>query len=98
MEIIKNVLGETLTIEVKGKLNTDTAPQLEAEIKEIGAEIKRLVLEFSGLEYISSAGLRVVLIAQKKMNKQGAMLVKNVNENVMSVLEMTGFSDILVIE
>ena len=98
MEIIKNVLGETLTIEVKGKLNTDTAPQLEAEIKEIGAEIKRLVLDFAGLEYISSAGLRVVLIAQKKMNKQGAMLVKNVNENVMSVLEMTGFSDILVIE
>ena len=98
MEIIKNVSGETLTAEVKGILNTDTAPQLETEIKEIGAEIKRLVLDFAGLEYISSAGLRVLLIAQKKMNKQGVMLVKNVNENVMSVLIMTGFSDILVIE
>ncbi|MGN0150051.1 MAG: STAS domain-containing protein [Clostridia bacterium] len=98
MEIIKNVSGEALTIEVKGRLNTDTAPQLENEIKEIGAEIKRLVLDLAELEYVSSAGLRVLLIAQKKMNKQGVMLVKNVNENVMSVLEMTGFSDILVIE
>ena len=98
MEIIKNVSGETLTIEVKGRLNTDTAPQLEAAINEIGAETKKLALNLAGLEYISSAGLRVLLIAQKKMNKQGAMLVKNVNENVMNVLEMTGFSDILVIE
>lgn len=98
MEIIKNVSGETLTIEVKGVLNTDTAPQLETEIGETGAEIKRLILDFAGLEYISSAGLRVVLAAQKKMNKQGVMLVKNVNENVMSVFAITGFSDILVIE
>lgn len=98
MEIIKNVSGEALTIEVKGRLNTDTAPQLENEIKEIGAEIKRLVLDLAELEYVSSAGLRVLLIAQKKMNKQGVMLVKNVNENVMNVLTMTGFSDILVIE
>lgn len=98
MEIIKNVSGEALTIEVKGRLNTDTAPQLEAAINEIGAETKRLVLDFAELEYVSSAGLRTLLIAQKKMNKQGVMLVKNVNENVMSVLEMTDFSDILVIE
>ena len=98
MEIIKNVSGETLTIEVKGRLNTDTAPQLEAAINEIGAETKRLVLDLAELEYVSSAGLRTLLIAQKKMNKQGVMLVKNVNENVMSVLTMTGFSDILVIE
>lgn len=98
MEIIKSISGETLTMEVKGRLNTNTAPQFETAIKDIGSEIKKLVLDFAGLEYISSAGLRVVLMAQKKMNKQGVMLVKNVNENVMSVFAITGFSDILVIE
>ena len=98
MEIIKSISGETLTIMVNGRLNTNTVPQFETEINQIGAEIKKLVLDFAGLEYISSAGLRTILTAQKKMNKQGVMLVKNVNENVMSVFEITGFSDILVIE
>ncbi len=98
MEIIKNVSGEELTLNVSGRLDTNTAPLLDAEIKEIGVEIKKLVLDFEGLEYISSAGLRTVLMAQKKMNKQGVMLVKNVNESVMEVFQITGFSDILVIE
>lgn len=98
MEIIKNVSGEVLTLNVSGRLDTNTAPLLDAEIKEIGVETKKLVLDFAGLEYISSAGLRTVLIAQKKMNKQGVMLVKNVNESVMEVFQITGFSDILVIE
>lgn len=98
MEIIKNVSGEVLTLNVSGRLDTNTAPLLDAEIKEIGVEIKKLVLDFAGLEYISSAGLRTVLMAQKKMNKQGVMLVKNVNESVMEVFQITGFSDILVIE
>lgn len=98
MEIIKNVSGEVLTLNVSGRLDTNTAPLLDAEIKEIGVEIKKLVLDFEGLEYISSAGLRTVLMAQKKMNKQGVMLVKNVNESVMEVFQITGFSDILVIE
>ncbi len=98
MEIIKNVSGEELTLNVSGRLDTNTAPLLDAEIKEIGNETKKLVLDFAGLEYISSAGLRTVLIAQKKMNKQGVMLVKNVNESVMEVFQITGFSDILVIE
>ncbi|MCI5893580.1 MAG: STAS domain-containing protein [Clostridiales bacterium] len=98
MEIIKNVSGEELTLNVSGRLDTNTAPLLDAEIKEVGVEIKKLVLDFEGLEYISSAGLRTVLMAQKKMNKQGVMLVKNVNESVMEVFQITGFSDILVIE
>lgn len=98
MEIIKNVSGEVLTLNVSGRLDTNTAPLLDAEIKEVGVEIKKLVLDFAGLEYISSAGLRTVLMAQKKMNKQGVMLVKNVNESVMEVFQITGFSDILVIE
>lgn len=98
MEIIKNVSGEELTLNVSGRLDTNTAPLLDAEIKEVGVEIKKLVLDFAGLEYISSAGLRTVLMAQKKMNKQGVMLVKNVNESVMEVFQITGFSDILVIE
>lgn len=98
MEIIKSVSEEIMTMVVEGVLNTDTSVQLEMEIKKIGSEIKKLILDFSGLEYISSAGLRVVLSAQKKMNKQGVMIVKNVNECVMEVFAITGFVDILVIE
>ena len=98
MEIIKNVSGETLTAEVKGILNTNTAPQLETEIKEIGAEIKRLVLDFAGLEYISSAGLRVILKIQKLMNAKGSMKLIHVSDVIQEVFEITGFVDILTIE
>ena len=95
-EIKKN--GKTTTIEVEGRLDTITAPALEKAITESIANIENLVLDFGGIEYISSAGLRVLLGAQKKMQKIGTMKVVNVCESVMEVFEMTGFADILVIE
>ena len=96
IEIMKN--GKTTTIEVEGRLDTITAPALEKAITESIANIESLVLDFGGIEYISSAGLRVLLGAQKKMQKIGTMKVVNVCESVMEVFEMTGFADILVIE
>ena len=96
IEIKKN--AKEITIEVGGRLDTITAPVLEKTIGANIAGIKSLVLDFSGLEYISSAGLRVLLGTQKKMQKTGSMKLINVCEEVMEVLEMTGFADILVIE
>ena len=94
---IKRTAEET-TIEIVGRLDTTTAPELDKTINEDITDVKNLVLNFKGLEYISSAGLRVLLGAQKKMQKVGSMKVKNVCEDVMEVLEMTGFADILTIE
>lgn len=96
IEIIRN--AEEATIEVAGRLDTTTAPSLDKTINEDIKEVKDLILDLKGLEYISSAGLRVLLSAQKKMQKIGSMKVKNVCEEVMEVFEMTGFADILVIE
>ena len=96
IEIKKNA-NET-TIEVIGRLDTITAPVLEKTIVENISGIESLVLDFKGLEYISSAGLRVLLGAQKKMKNRGAMKLVGVCEDVMEVLEMTGFADILTIE
>ena len=87
-----------LNVVLEGRLDTTTAPQLEAELKQNLGDTKELVLDFAKLEYISSAGLRVILAAQKAMNKQGSMVIKNVNSTVMEVFEVTGFSDILTIE
>ncbi len=98
MEIKKNQEASNLTISLEGRLDTTTAPQLEAELKNDLGGIDKLVMDFEKLEYISSAGLRVLLSAQKIMNKQGSMVVKNVNENVLDVFEVTGFVDILTIE
>lgn len=98
MTITKNLNGATLTLALEGRLDTTTAPQLEAEVKGSLAGVTDLILDFTALEYISSAGLRVVLSAQKTMNKQGRMVVRGVNEYVMEVLEVTGFADILTIE
>lgn len=98
MTINKDSNGTSLVIKVEGRLDTTTAPQLEAELKESLDGISELELDFAALEYISSAGLRVVLSAQKIMNKQGKMVVRNVNETVMDVFEVTGFVDILTIE
>lgn len=98
MTITKNLNGTTLTLALEGRLDTTTAPQLEAEVKDSLTGVSELILDFTALEYISSAGLRVVLSAQKAMNKQGRMVVRGVNEYVMEVLEVTGFSDILTIE
>ena len=94
---IKRNADET-TIELTGRLDTTTAPALDTTINGDIEGTKSLVLDFKGLEYISSAGLRVLLAAQKKMQKIGSMKVTNVCEEVMEVLEMTGFADILVIE
>ena len=96
IEIKKN--AEEAIIELVGRLDTTTAPALDKTINEDIEGVKNLVLDFKGLEYISSAGLRVLLGAQKKMQKIGSMKVKNVCEEVMDVFEMTGFADILVIE
>ena len=96
IEIKKN---ETETIiEIVGRLDTITAPALDKTINEDIGDTKNLVLDVKGMEYISSAGLRVLLSAQKKMQKIGSMKVTGVCEEVMEVFEMTGFADILVIE
>ncbi len=87
-----------LIVALSGRLDTTTAPVLEKTITENACDIEKLVLDFKGLEYISSAGLRVVLNAQKKMQQKGGMKVINVCEEVMEVFEITGFVDILVIE
>ena len=96
MEIKKNT-AETI-IQISGRLDTITAPVLEKTINEEIGDTKNLILDMKSLEYISSAGLRVLLGAQKKMQKIGSMIVVNVCETVMEVFEMTGFADILVIE
>ena len=94
---IKRIPEETV-IKLVGRLDTTTAPALDKTINEDIAGTKNLVLDVKELEYISSAGLRVILGAQKKMQKIGSMKVTNVREEVMEVFEMTGFADILVIE
>lgn len=98
MTISKSLQAGELTVALAGRLDTMTAPQLETELKCALPGIKALVLDLGALEYISSAGLRVLLSAQKAMNKQGSMIVRNVNEAIMEVFEITGFSDILTIE
>ena len=95
MEIKKN--AEATTIEVVGRIDTTTAPALEKTINEDIGDTRNLVLDLKAVQYISSAGLRVLLTAQKKMQKIGSMKVVNVCEAVMEVFEMTGFADILVI-
>ena len=90
--------AENTVIEIVGRLDTTTAPSLEKTLNEDLGETKNLVLDFKGLEYISSAGLRVILAAQNKMQQIGSMKVVNVCESVMEVFEITGFADILTIE
>ena len=89
---------EEIIIEVEGRLDTTTAPNLDQAINEVVNNTKKLVLDIKALEYISSAGLRVLLSAQKKMQKTGSMIVKNVCEEIMEIFDMTGFTDILTIE
>lgn len=98
MTIIKNLEGTKLEILLEGRLDTTTSPMLETELKQSIDGITELIFNFEKLEYISSAGLRILLAAQKIMNKQGTMVVKNVNEIIDEVFEVTGFSDILTIE
>ena len=98
MTIDKQINGSELTLTLNGRLDTTTAPELEAVIKDSIAGITHLVMDFAELEYLSSAGLRVILSAQKTMNKQGEMVIRNVNETINEVFEITGFIDILTIE
>jgi len=98
MNIIKQTDGSKLTITLEGRLDTTTAPQLESELKASLPGVTDFTLDFADLAYISSAGLRVVLFAVKVMKKQGNMVVKNVNDTVMEVFEITGFSDLLTFE
>lgn len=97
MTISKVTENEAITIKIEGRIDTTTAPQFEAEIDNC-TDAKNLVLDFEGVEYISSAGLRVVLKAQKMMAKNGSMKLINVNADVMEVFDITGFVDILTIE
>ena len=96
IETIKN--SNALTISLSGRLDTTTAPQLEAALKTALNGIETFVLDFTALEYLSSAGLRVLLAAQKVMNKQGVMIVRNVNDTIREIFDVTGFCDILTIE
>ena len=98
MEIIKTKHDAALTVNLKGRLDTTTAPELEAALKDSLDGITDLVLDFNGLEYVSSAGLRVLLATQKTMNKQGSMVIRNVSDDIQEVFEITGFTDILTIE
>ena len=98
MNVNKIENGEQLIVEIEGRVDTTTAPALEAEIKGSLEGKTDVVLDFKNVEYISSAGLRVLLSTQKIMNRQGSMKVINVNEDIMEIFEVTGFSDILTIE
>lgn len=98
MDILKTKKEAELTLALAGRLDTTTAPILEAELKESLDDVSELIFDFAKLDYISSAGLRVLLAAQKTMNKQGTMKVLNVNDEINEVFEITGFSDILTIE
>ena len=96
IEIKKN--ADELVLEITGRLDTITAPALDKTINENLGEIKSLILDFKNLEYVSSAGLRVLLSSQKKLQQKGTMKLKNVREEVMAVFEITGFVDILTVE
>ena len=98
MTITTNMNGKALEIALEGRLDTMTAPDLEAELNKSMAGAETLTLDFAGLDYISSAGLRVLLSAHKVMNTRGGMKIRNVNDIVQEVFEVTGFADILAIE
>ena len=98
LNINKNAAGSNLNVSLEGRLDTTTAPQLEEELKSSLDGVTDLVIDIKDTQYISSAGLRVLLSAQKIMNKQGKMVVKNPSEEVKEIFDVTGFSDILTIE
>jgi anti-sigma B factor antagonist len=98
LDIKKTLEGSALNVVLDGRLDTTTAPELEQQIKDDIEGVKELTFDMANLDYISSAGLRVLLSCQKIMTKQGSMVVKNVSEEVMEIFEVTGFSDILTIE
>ena len=98
MTINKKLNGSELTISLEGRLDTTTSPQLEKEVNASLTGVSRLVFDLKELSYISSAGLRVLLSAQKAMNKKGSMLIRNAGSAIMDIFDVTGFSEILTIE
>lgn len=98
MTLQKIANGSQLTVEIEGRLDTSTAPEFESFVNDNIAGVAELIIDMKNLDYISSAGLRVLLSAQKKMNAVGKMIVKNANETVKEIFEVTGFCDILTIE
>ena len=98
MNIAKNVNGSEIKLILEGRLDTATAPQLEATLNSVLAGVTSLKFDLEKLDYISSAGLRVLLSAQKTMNKQGSMVISNVSPEVKEIFDVTGFTDILTIE
>ena len=98
MTIEKKINNDAATLIVSGRLDTQTAPELEAELDSILSGTKELTFDMTNLEYVSSAGLRVILKAQKAMNLQGSMKLTGVNDSIMEVFDITGFLDILTIE
>lgn len=98
MTIYRTAEDSTLTLSLEGRLDTTTSPQLEEEIKKSLQGVTTLIIDMEKLVYLSSAGLRVILAAQKKMNRQGKMIIRHVCDTIMEVFEVTGFTDILTIE
>ncbi len=98
MEIIKNREGNNFEIAIIGRLDTVSSPQLQSEMEEVTAAAESVVLDLKDLEYISSAGLRVILLVKKAMDQKGTLVLKNVSDTVMAILDVTGFSTILTIE
>ena len=98
MTIDRNVDGAKTQLKISGRLDTSTAPELESTIDACLSGVEELIIDFEGLEYVSSAGLRVILKTQKVMNRQGSMKIINVNDTIMEVFDITGFADVLTIE
>ena len=98
MTIEKKINNDAVTLIVSGRLDTQTAPELEKELDAVLSGLKELTFDMTNLEYVSSAGLRVILKAQKIMNTQGSMKLIGVNDSIMEVFDITGFLDILTIE
>lgn len=98
MQITKTVENDKLTLALEGRLDTLTAPQLEAEVNGKLDGVKTLIFDFQNLAYVSSAGLRILFMAQKIMNKQGKMVVRNANADIKDIFTVTGFSNILTLE
>lgn len=98
MTINKTQNGDEVIFALEGKLDTTTAPDLDAALKESFSGARKMVLDFANLQFISSAGLRVILNAQKVMNEQGDLVIKNAGPQILEVFEITGFSDFLKIE
>lgn len=98
MKINKQINGKELILTLEGRLDTTTAPNLEQELNKEIENVESLIFDFSNLEYLSSAGLRILLTSQKIMNTKGEMIIRNVNDTIMEIFEITGFLDILSIK